>query len=55
MLDDFMMVVKRREADNDESVLKRAVESGKRFDELLEKLNLPKAPEKDQSPDFSTV
>ena len=55
MLDDFLMVVKRRITDTDESVLNRAVESGQRFDELLKKLNLPKAPEKDQAPDFSTT
>ena len=55
MLDDFMLVCRRRTTDTDESVLSRGrLEVGK-FDKLLAELHLPKAPEKDQTAKFSTI
>ena len=55
MLDDFLLVVPRREEDSDTAVLSRGQEEANRFDDLLSKLNLPKAPEKDQEPAFTTT
>ena len=55
MLDDFLGVLPRRVGETDEGILLRAQEDAKRFDTLLENLRLPKAPEKDQIPAFTTV
>lgn len=55
MLDDFLAVVPRELHESDAQVVERARLCEKRFDYLLEKLNLPKAPEKDQASSFSVV
>ena len=55
MLDDFLLVCKRRFHDSDETVLDRGRREEEKFDSLLAKLNLPKAPEKDQPSNFKTT
>ena len=55
ILDDFLPVVQRRKAETDDNVLTRCKEAVHRFDNLLSRLNLPKAPEKDQAPSFATI
>ena len=55
MLDDFLAVVPRKPSDSDEQLLKRTESCATRFDDLLLKLGLPKAAEKDQDPGFSVV
>ena len=55
MLDDFLGVLPRQEEETDETILLRAQEDTERFDTLLHTLGLPKAPEKDQAPAFTTV
>ena len=55
ILDDFLLVVKRRKAETDDNVLARSIDAVQRFDNLLFRLNLPKAPEKDQAPSFTTI
>ena len=55
MLDDFLIVVPRRIGETGEQILKRGEMEGEIFDNLLEALNLPKAPEKDQPPAFTTI
>ena len=55
ILDDFLLVCTRRKGESDDSVLERGRKAGEKFDNLLEELHLPKAPEKDQAPAFSTV
>ena len=55
MLDDFLLVLPRKTGETDEDLLQRAKVDVGRFDELLSSLNLPKAPEKDQPPNFSTI
>ena len=54
MLDDFLIVVPRRIGETREQILKRGEMEGAKFD-LLEDLNLPKAPEKDQHQAFTTI
>ena len=55
MLDDFLGVLPRHEEETDEAILMRAQKDAERFDTLLHTLGLPKAPEKDQAPAFTTV
>lgn len=55
MLDDFLLVLPRLKDEAKEDALQRGHRDLKVFDDLLHKLNLPKAPEKDQKPAFSTV
>ena len=55
MLDDFLFVVPRKPGETDENALIEGVKVGRRFDELLDSLNLPKAPEKDQQAAFTTT
>ena len=55
MLDDFLAVVARRPHESDEQIMDRGQTCERRFDNLLEKLNLPKAPENDQTSGFSVV
>ena len=55
MLDDFLFVVPRKPGDTDERALIEREKVGRRFDELVESLNLPKAPEKDQQSAFTTT
>ena len=55
ILDDFLLVLPRRRGESDEDLLERSrVDVGK-FDELLISLNLPRAKEKDQAPNFTTI
>ena len=55
MLDDFLGVLPRQVEDSDEDILNRARTDVARFDSLLTKLGLQKAPEKDQNPAFTTI
>ena len=55
ILDDFLLVLPRRRGESDEKLLERATVDSEKFDELLKNLNLPKAKEKDQPPNFSTI
>ena len=55
ILDDFLLVVPRKEGDEDSYTLTRGQSEGARFDELLRKLNVPPAIEKTQPAAFSTV
>ena len=55
ILDDFLLVLPRRRGESDEKLLERATVDAEKFDELLKNLNLPKAKEKDQPPNFSTI
>ena len=55
MLDDFLLVLPRKKGESDDDLLQRARDDVGRFDELLSSLNLPKAPKKDQLPNFSTI
>ena len=55
MLDDFLLVVPRGESDSDETVLSKGQIVAHKFDKLLSSLGLPKAPEKDQPPAFTTI
>ena len=55
MLDDFLIVVPRKEGDSDELTIRRGKQEGLKFDSLLHDLNLPKAPEKDQQVAFTTI
>ena len=55
MLDDFLIVVPRRRGEAREQNLERGKIEGAKFDNLLNDLNLPKAPEKDQSQAFTTI
>ena len=55
MLDDFLGVLPRHEEETDEALILRAQIDAERFDTLLHTLGLPKAPEKDQAPAFTTV
>ena len=55
MLDDFLLVVPRRRSETDSAILQRGQDEGRKFDQLLAQLNLPKAPAKDQDAAFSTV
>ena len=55
MLDDFLIVVPRKEGETDEAVISRGEQEGQKFDSLLDSLNLPKAPEKDQQAAFTTI
>ena len=55
VLDDFLLVVPRKSTDTDVTALKDGERNGKKFDKLLDKLNLPKAPNKDQDAAFSTI
>ena len=55
MLDDFLIVVPRKEGETDEAVISRGEQEGQKFDSLLDNLNLLKAPEKDQQAAFTTI
>ena len=55
MPDDFFAVLPRDTNETDSSVILRAHEEAKRFDLYLKNLGLPKAPEKDQPPGFTTT
>ena len=55
ILDDFLLVCRRRRTDTDESVLARGRRQARKFDKLLTALHLPKAQEKDQQAAFSTI
>ena len=55
MLDDFLIVVPRKEGDSDEIITSRGEQVGQKFDALIDDLNLPKAPEKDQQAAFTTI
>ena len=55
MLDDFLIVVPRRERESDELIINRGKQEGQKFDSLICDLNLPKAPEKDQQAAFTTI
>lgn len=55
MLDDFLLVVPRKEGDEDSYTLTRGQSEGARFDELVRKFNVPPAIEKTQPAAFSTV
>ena len=55
MLDDFLLVVPKLSAETDADTLRRGKQAGVDFDKLLKRLNLPKAPTKDQGAAFSTV
>ena len=55
MLDDFLIVVPRKEGDSDEIIISRGEQVGQKFDALIDDLNLPKAPEKDQQAAFTTI
>ena len=55
MLDDFLIVVPRNREETSNQALERGKAQGALFDNLLEDLNLPKAPEKDQPPAFTTI
>ena len=55
ILDDFLLALPRKTGESDEDRLQRARVDVGRFDELLSSLYLPKAPEKDQPPNFSTI
>ena len=54
ILDDFLLVLPRLKGETGDSALQRGRKDVKLFDSLLHKLRLPKAPEKDQKPNFST-
>ena len=55
ILDDFLLVCPRRDDETDASVLDRGKRMCKKFDDFMSTINLPKAPEKDQDANFSTV
>ena len=55
MLDDFLIVVPRKEGETDEAVISHGEQEGQKFDSLLHSLNLPKAPEKDQEAAYTTI
>ena len=55
MLDDFLLVIPGQCKQTDLDALHQGEEEGRKFDQLLAQLNLPKAPEKDQVAAFSTV
>ena len=55
ILDDFLLVLPRLKGETGDSALQRGRKDVKLFDSLLHKLRLPKAPEKDQKPNFSTI
>ena len=55
MLDDFLLVVPRGCQETDSDLLQRGEKEGKKFDQLLSQLHLPKAPAKDQNAAFSTI
>ena len=55
MLDDFLLVVPREKADTDEVSIRKGQQAGCEFDNLLARLNLPKASAKDQPAAFSTI
>ena len=55
MLDDFLLVVPREETDTDKVSIRKGQQAGCEFDKLLARLNLPKAPAKDQQAAFSTI
>ena len=55
ILDDFLLICPRKRNESDESVLMRGEQMCGKFDAFLRDINLPKAPEKDQKPGFSTV
>ena len=55
MLDDFFAVLPRDHNETDSSVIHREHEEAKIFDLFLKNLGLPKAPEKDQQPGFTTT
>ena len=50
MLDDFLLVVPRQSTDTDRDIILKV---GRDFDKLLARLNLPKAPAKDQCAAFT--
>ena len=55
ILDDFLLVCPRRDDETDALVLDRGKRMCKKFHYFMSTINLPKAPEKDQDANFSTV
>ena len=55
MLDDFLFVIPREEADTDEVSIRKGQQAGSEFDKLLARLNLSKVTAKDQPAAFSTI